>query len=97
MKRLTLTLTLTLAILLHRRKLVPITGLEGGELARSFLAACISFAGAYACVRFLPFHHGHLGDLAMIATATLVWAALCWAVLLLTRSTLPRQLLSRRA
>ena len=92
-----LTHTLVLAILLHRRKLVPITGLEGGELARSFLAACISFAGAYACVRLLPIHRSHPGDLALIGIATVVWAALCWAVLLITRSTLPRQLLSRRA
>lgn len=92
-----LTHTLTLAILLHRRKLVPITGLEGGELARSFLAACISFAGVYACVRFLPHGHGYSGDLAIISIASLVWAALCWLVLKLTGSTLPRQLLSRRA
>ena len=91
-----LTHTITLAILLHRRKLVPITGLEGGELVRAFLAACISFAGAYACVHLLPIHHSHPGDLAMIAAATCVWAALCWGVLLVTRSTLPRQLLSRR-
>ncbi|MEO6910097.1 MAG: murein biosynthesis integral membrane protein MurJ [Edaphobacter sp.] len=88
--------TLTLAILLHRRKLVSISGLEGGELARSFLAACISFAGAYACVRYLPIPPGHAGDLAIITLATLLWAALCWATLTLTHSTLPRQLLSRR-
>ncbi|MEO6981942.1 MAG: lipid II flippase MurJ, partial [Edaphobacter sp.] len=88
--------TLTLAILLHRRKLVPISGLEGGELARSFFAACISYAGAYACVRYLPIPHGHAGDLAMITLATLLWATLCWATLTLTHSTLPRQLLSRR-
>lgn len=92
-----LTHTLTLAILLHRRKLVPITGLEGGELARSLLAACISFAGAYACTRYLPIHHGHPGDVVIIAAATLIWALLSWTTLTLTHSTLPSQLLSRRA
>ena len=89
--------TLTLAILLHRRKLVSISGLEGSELARSLVAAIVSFAGAAACVRYLPIHHGHRGDLAIITVATIVWAALSWAALIITGSKLPRQLLSRRA
>ena len=92
-----LTYTLTLAVLLHRRKLVRICGLEGGELARSFLAAVISFAGAYACVHLLPIRHGHLGDVALIAVTSVVWASVCWGILHLTGSTLPRQLLARRA
>jgi putative peptidoglycan lipid II flippase len=92
-----LTHTLTLAILLHRRKLVSITGLEGGELARALLAACISFGATYACVRLLPLGHGHAGDLAMIAIGSCVWAILCWATLALTGSTLPSQLRFRRA
>jgi putative peptidoglycan lipid II flippase len=89
--------TLTLAFLLNRNRLVRISGLEGGELARSLLAACAGFAGAYACVRFLPIPHNHPGDLAMIAAATLAWALPVWAILTMTRSTLPQQLRSRRA
>jgi putative peptidoglycan lipid II flippase len=92
-----LTHTLTLAILLHRRKLVSIAGLEGAELARSLFAAVLSYAGALACVRFLPIHHGHAGDVAIIAITSIVWASLCWITLHLTGSTLPRQLLARRA
>ncbi len=92
-----LTHTLTLAILLHRRKLVPISGIEGSELARALLAAALSFAAATACVRFLPIHHGHAGDIAVIVIATLFWSLLCWITLTLTGSTLPRQLLARRA
>ncbi len=90
-----LTHTLTLAILLHRRRLVLISGLEGKELARGLLAACISLAGATACVRFLPAHHTHMGDLLLIAEATAAWAILCWAILSLTGSTLPQQILRR--
>ncbi|GGA69219.1 lipid II flippase MurJ [Edaphobacter acidisoli] len=60
------TQTVTLAVLLHRRKLVPITGLEGGELARSLLAALISFAGVTAVVRYVHVSHGHLGNLLII-------------------------------
>ena len=91
-----LTHTVTLAVLLHRRKLVPITGLEGAELARSLAAACISFAGTAACVRYLHVPRGHIGDLAMLAVASIIWTALCWITLTLTGSKLPRQLLSRR-
>ena len=89
--------TLTLAFLLNRNRLVRISGLEGGELARSLLAACAGFAGAYACVRFIPIPHGHLGDLAIITIATVAWAALVWGLLTVTGSTLPQQLRSRRA
>jgi putative peptidoglycan lipid II flippase len=88
--------TLTLAVLLHRRRLVPISGLEGAELARAFFAALVSFAATTACLRYLPIRHGHLGDVTAIAVATLCWAALCWLILKLTGSTLPAQLLRRR-
>jgi len=87
--------TLTLAFLLNRNRLVRISGLEGGELARSLLAAVAGFAGAYACVRYIPIPHGHLGDLATIAVATVAWAIPVWALLKLTGSTLPQQLRSR--
>jgi putative peptidoglycan lipid II flippase len=89
--------TLTLGFLLNRNRLVRISGLEGGELARSLFAACAGFAGAYACVRFIPIPHSHLGDLAMIAIATIAWALPVWAILTITGSTLPQQLRSRRA
>jgi putative peptidoglycan lipid II flippase len=88
--------TLTLAILLHRRKLVRLSGLEGKELLTALLAAFVSFAGAAAVVRFLPVHRGHLGDLTTIAATSIVWAALAVATLHLTGSSLPRQLLRRR-
>ena len=89
--------TLTLAILLHRSKLVPINGLEGSELARALLAACISFAGAYATARLLPVNRSHPGDLAVIAAASLVWATLCAATLHLTGSKLLHQILRRQS
>src|SRR5271170_5256488 len=68
--------TLTLALLLHRRKLVRLSGLEGRELAVSLLAAVTSFAGATAIVHLMPLNHTHTRDLVIIATATLVWAVL---------------------
>ncbi len=91
-----LTHTITLAVLLDRRRLVPMTGLEGGELARSLLAGLVGFAGTATVARYVHPAHGHLGDVLIIAVASLVWAALSWGALTMTGSQLPRQLLSRR-
>ncbi|MCU1322648.1 MAG: virulence factor family protein [Acidobacteriaceae bacterium] len=91
--------TVTLAVLLHRNRLVSLAGLELGELGRSLLAACVSFAGTAWCVRWmnLPRGRGHRSDFIAIAVGTVVWAALCAAVLVGTGSKLPRQLLRRKS
>jgi putative peptidoglycan lipid II flippase len=89
--------TVTLAILLHRRRLVRLSGLEGKELASSLLAAIVGFTGATVVVRLLPPHHSHLGDVTTIVAATLVWALLTVFTLHLTGSKLLTQLRSRIA
>jgi putative peptidoglycan lipid II flippase len=89
--------TLTLALLLNRRKLVRLSGLELRELSGALLAAVISFAGATAAVHLIPLGHGHVRNLLVIAAATLVWAALCVATLHLTGSKLLHQIRSRIA
>ena len=89
--------TLTLAVLLHRRKLVRLSGLEGKELATALLAAVISFAGAVTVVHLLPAHHSHLGDLTTILATSIVWATLAAVTLHLTGSKLLHQLRSRMA
>ena len=89
--------TLTLAILLHRRKLVSLSGLEVSELGRALLASIISFAGAAATVYFFPTHHSHIGDLATITVATIIWMALSVITLRLTGSKFLSQILSRVA
>jgi putative peptidoglycan lipid II flippase len=88
--------TVTLAILLHRRKLVRLSGLEGKELATSLLAAIVGFAGATVVVRLLPPHHSHPKDALTIAAATIVWAATAGLTLVATGSKLPHQILRRR-
>jgi putative peptidoglycan lipid II flippase len=89
--------TLTLAILLNRRKLVRLSGLELRELAGALLAAIISFAGAAAVVHFIPLHHSHLRDMVIISAASAVWAALAVFTLHLTGSKLLNQIRSRIA
>jgi putative peptidoglycan lipid II flippase len=87
----------TLAYLLHRYRLVSLSGLEFGELGRSLLAAGVSFAGTAWCIRWMHLQRGHRQDLISIGVGTLVWAALCGAVLVGTGSKLPQQLLRRKS
>ena len=85
----------TLAALLHKYKLVNLSGLEFGELARALLAAVIGFVGTAWCVRLMDLPRGHRGECLDPAVGTVVWAALCGVVLVGTGSKLPRQLLRR--
>ncbi len=88
-------LTVALAVLLHRRGLVRLSGLEGGEIARALLAACAGWAGAWVCVRWIHVAKGHAADLIVIGAGTAVWAGLCLVVLTAMGSRLPRQLMRR--
>ncbi len=87
--------TLALAFLLHRNGLVPLRGLEYAELAKSLAAAIISFGVLVAVVRLLPQSGSFPRDLLQLACGTTAWLLSAWGVLLLTRSSLPNQLISR--
>lgn len=87
--------TLSLAILLHRRKLVPLSGIELGELGRTLLAASVALVGVWAVTRHLHLPHSHTADIALIGVGTLIWAALGAVILRLTGSRLLQQLLAR--
>jgi putative peptidoglycan lipid II flippase len=91
--------TVTLAILLHRRRMVSLSGLDRPELARSILAAVVSLAGVVLLLHALPLAHvqSYLGDIVALIAGGVLWAALCYGVLRLTGSTLPHQLRFRRA
>ncbi len=91
-----LLLTVTLAFLLDRRGMVPLAGLETGEMLRALTAASVGFAGAALCVGYLPVTHGHHGDLLLIGVGTAVWGGLCFGVLTVMGSRLPGQVLRRR-
>ncbi len=88
---------IALAVLLDRMKLVPLRGLEFGELARALLAAVLSGVAAWWVLGRMHMARGHSADLIAIAAGTAVWAAVCLGVLLGTGSKLPKQLLRRRA
>lgn len=83
------------AVLLHRRGLATLQGLDFAELWRSLLAAGVSGAALaamrYALPRVLP----RLEELAFLLASAMVWMLLCWAVLHVSGSTLPGQLARR--
>jgi putative peptidoglycan lipid II flippase len=85
----------TLAVLAHRRSLVPLSGLDFPEITRSLLAAFVSFAGVELLLHLVPHSHTQLSNLITIALGALAWAALCIATLHLSGSKLINQL--RRA
>ena len=86
--------TLTLAILLDRNRMVPFRDLEYTEVLRSLLAAIVSYP-ALVGLRILIPATSRLHELALLLVATVVWLAISAAVLRLTGSALPDQLLSR--
>jgi len=88
--------TATLAILLHRKRLASLGDLEYGELGRAFLAALVAFAATAGVTRFLPGVSTHSRDVATILAASVVWAGVAFAVLQMTGSSLPRQILRRK-
>lgn len=87
--------TVTLAILLQRRKLVALSGLNRPELAKSILAAIVSLAGVTLLLHALPLTQTYRSDLIALAIGGILWAALCYATLYLSGSTILSQLRSR--
>jgi putative peptidoglycan lipid II flippase len=93
--------TVTLAVLLHRRKLVPLFGPSGGldraEILRAAAAGIISFTGTYLLLHLIPQRQTYLGDIIALSLGGIVWATLAIATLRLTGSKLLSQILSRIA
>jgi putative peptidoglycan lipid II flippase len=92
----------TLAILAHRRRLVPLVGPPGSyagldrpEITRAASAAVVSLTGAALVLHLLPQPQTYRGDLIALATGGMTWAILAAATLHLTGSKLLTQLRSR--
>jgi len=96
--------TATLAILAHRRHLIPIigppgpyAGLDRPEIARAAIAAIVSLAGTTLLLHLDPQPQTYRGDLIALSLGGLTWAILAAATLQLTGSKLLTQLRSRIA
>ncbi len=93
----------TLAILAHRRHLIPIVGppgpyagLDRHEITRAAFAAIVSLAGATLLLHVIPQPQTYRGDLIALTVGGLAWAILAAATLHLTGSKLLIQVLRRR-
>ena len=88
--------TIALAVLLHKKRLVSIGHLDGPELGRALLASVTGGAAAWAVARMLPHRSTHTADLVIIVLGSIAWAAATYGTLLITRSSLPGEVLHRR-
>lgn len=83
-----------LAVLLHRRGMVSLGGLNYAEIGRALLAALISLAALLGLEHFVH-TTSRLWELGVLAVATVVWVGVSIAVLKLSGSSLPGQLMAR--
>jgi putative peptidoglycan lipid II flippase len=94
----------TLAVLAHRRHLVPLfgppgqyAGLDRPEIIRAAIAAIVSLAGVTILLYLIPQPQTYRGDITALAVGGLTWAILAGATLHVTGSKLLTQLRSRIA
>jgi putative peptidoglycan lipid II flippase len=92
---------IALMLLLHWRKLVPLSGLRWDELAKSALTAIVAAGLSFEVAKIVPLpltgHGSRLADLLRLALISITWAAAVAGGLWLTRSQLPNDLRRRRA
>jgi len=88
---------IALVMLLHRKGMVRITGLEWPELGKALAAAVLGGVTAAYTLRFLPQEASFIHALLRLATGTGMWFAVVIVVLLMTRSSLPASILRRNA
>jgi len=86
--------TLTLAVLLHRRRMVFIAGVDYRELLCALCASVVAYVGLGMLHRAW-YPRGRLLELVLLAVATIVWLLISWGVLHITGSKLPSQLSTR--
>ena len=89
--------TIALALLLHRRGLVPVSGLSWSELAKAGLTAVAAGTLGMRVAALVRVVGSRWADVASLALGTLTWAAARAAGLWILRSELPKDLRRRTA
>jgi putative peptidoglycan lipid II flippase len=87
--------TVTIAVLLHRRKLVPADELQWGELGKAVLVAIVAGLLSYRVAEVVAYG-SHRADAYALTLITLTWAAAVAAGLWLTKSHLLQDLRRRK-
>ena len=89
--------TLALAILLHRRNLVPAGDLPWGEVAKAGITAAVAGLLGFEVSRSVLVNGSRVADIKSLGLTTLTGAAAVAAGLWITRSRLPGELRRRKA
>jgi putative peptidoglycan lipid II flippase len=84
--------TLALAILLHRRSLVPLGGMDWTEVAKAGVTSLIAGILSYEVARGVLVSGSRTADLKALGLVTVTWAGAVAAGLWLTKSKLPQDL-----
>ena len=88
--------TLAVALLLHQRKLVPLNGLEWGELGKAAITAVVAGLLSFWIASGVVVQGSRMADFKSLLLTTLTWAGAVAAGLWLTRSHLLRDLRRRK-
>jgi putative peptidoglycan lipid II flippase len=88
--------TAAIAVLLDQRKLVPLDGLQWGELGKAGIIAILAGWLSYRIASTVVIQGSRTADFKSLALTTLTWAGAVAAGLWLTRSQLLRDLLRRK-
>ena len=80
--------TIALAILLNRRGLVPLAGMNWSGLGKALVTAIVAGIAGVALQPMFAHRASRWSDLGAIMVISGVWALVCWAGLRLTRSDL---------
>lgn len=88
---------LAMALLLHRKNLVMITGLDWAEIGKAFAVALVAGMASIKAASFVALSGSRLADLKSLGVASVTWAALVAFGLWLTKSSLPRGLRRKQA
>jgi putative peptidoglycan lipid II flippase len=88
--------TMALALLLHRRRLVPFSDLQWKELGKSVIIAATAGYTAFRISEVIKLRGSRTGDIVDLLLISIVWAVVVTLGLWLLRSTLPRDLRRRK-
>lgn len=88
--------TLVIAVLLHRRKLVPADELQWRELGKAAITAMFAGLLSYAVANRVAMYDSHRADFYALTLITLTWGAAVSVGLWLTKSQLPADLRRRK-
>jgi len=85
-----------IAILLHRRGLVPLNGLPWGEMGKALFTGAMAAIAVRGLAKLIPLHGSRVADAESLLVTAFLWAAVVALCLWLLRSRLPQDLRRRK-